>query len=308
MLDRYLRNEATEEEVKLLDKFYEKYVTEVEPDAVDPKLRLEILQHVHQRIQPPTKFQKVPIWLKVAASVALLVIATTAYFKIQKSAPPETLLPVVVTESTVRGVKSQIALPDGSVVHLNSESAISFPSTFEGKIRPVTLTGEAYFEVSHDPSKPFIVHTATAITKVLGTSFNVHARDNENVEITLVDGSVNVALGSSNVFLRPGEQASVGFTNQTITRQKVNVTKYIAWKKNILHFEQTRLIDAVATLESWYDVDITVQSQSLNGCLITAQYQNESLKNVLKSFQFLLGAKVTYKSDTTILITGNRCK
>jgi transmembrane sensor len=162
--------------------------------------------------------------------------------------------------------------------------------------------------VAHDQRKPFIVKTADAKTQVLGTTFNVKARTNRDVEITLVEGSVEVSAGERKAMLKPGEQAQVNLQSHVVTTRAVSTEQFVGWKDNILFFEETSLADAVTVLESWYDVDIVISSESLKGCEITARYQNESLENVLKSIQFLLGANVTKTKNSLITISGNRCK
>ena len=311
MLDRYLRNEATEEEVKLLDQFYQTYQkdqpqTDLQP--ADFRTKLEILQRINHRIFSERQQRKIPAWLKVAATVTVLAGSLFLFQRPNATHDEPILQARVIKEQTARGQKSQIELPDGSKVYLNSGSAISFPEKFEGTTRPVALEGEAYFEVTQDTAKPFLVQTPNARTEVLGTTFNVNARESKNTAITLVEGKVNVSASSKEIVLLPGEQARIDANRQTISKRKVDVNKYIGWKDNILYFEQTRLVDAVATLENWYNVDITVQSESLEGCLITAKYQNETLENVLKSIQFILRSKVTYQTDSTVTISGKGCK
>jgi transmembrane sensor len=310
MLDRYLRNQASDEERDFLDKFFESYKHDHPNSNVhDSSAREEIFREIQSRTGVSPKSRALlPVWLKVAASVALLISSLFFYqrFKIKPDDKPLAIARTI--EATPRGLKSEIVLPDGSKVFLNSESSVSFPTQFAGKTREIALSGEAYFQVIHDPSKPFIVKTSKAQTEVLGTSFNVKARAGKDVEVTLVEGKVNILSEKFAAILKPGEQARINRTNQSVAIRKVHVAQFVGWKDNVLCFEQTSLADAAATLESWYDVDIIIASESLKDCVITATYSNESLENVLKSIQFLLGATVSNAKTSPITITGTGCK
>ncbi len=312
LLDRYLSGEANDDEVKLLDQFFESYKQD-DSDSdfhLDPKLKQEILGHIQSRVKPVVNLHTqplLPLWLKIAASVSVILIASYFFIQRKTSSAEKVLLPVaLVSEQTSRGVKSIIELPDGTRVHLNSKSSISYPPNFSGNTREVILAGEAYFDVQHDENKPFIVRAANATTQVLGTSFNVKT-SNEKIEVTLVRGKVNVMISNEKAVLNPNQQAVISTTTNTIKTHTVDVSRYIGWKDNILNLEAIKLKDAVVILEEWYNVDITVASSSISNCIITAKYQNESLENVLKSIQFLLNAKIV-NHEQKINISGNGCK
>jgi ferric-dicitrate binding protein FerR (iron transport regulator) len=315
MLERYLQGKASPAEIRILDEFFASYHRQHPEDNgqhINPDLQSEILWKVHQRIgveknAPP--FSAIP-WLKIAASV--LIIAVVWIFvdgnKILDSDESAAIVAsAILHEQTLRGQKSELRLPDGTKVFLNANSSIHYPEKFTASSREVTVEGEAYFEVTHDASRPFVVNTRQTKTQVLGTSFNVKSQPDKNIEVTLVAGSVRV-MASDKIILVPGEQAVVDHTSQALRRKTVDVNKYIGWKDNILYFEEVKLQDAVAMLEDWYDVNIEIKSNALRNCLITAKYQNESLENVLKSFQFLLQAKINRDDLKNIIITGNGCK
>jgi ferric-dicitrate binding protein FerR (iron transport regulator) len=312
MLDRYLRNEATEEEVKLLGEFFESYKYDHSDSTLlsnDLHSKGDILRKINERIAPESRSRTFPLWIKIAASISLLVACT--YFFLGKSATlsAEQEVALFSAETTARGEKSEFLLPDGSKVFLNSGSRLSFPQKFAGTTREVALEGEAYFNVTHDPEKPFFVNTALARTKVLGTSFNVNAHKGKDVQITLIEGKVDVSCNGNIANLLPGEQALVGMRDHSVVKRSVDVLEYVSWRNNVVYFKETKLIDAVAVLENWYDVDIAIQSESLKNCRITATYKSESLDNVLKSIQFLLGAKIDkHTNQTSIVISGKGCK
>lgn len=312
LLDRYLSNEAAPGEKEMLDRFFNSYRHDLSDSDLFPKepcLEEEILHAIHTRVganihDSNNKVRK--LWLPLAAAISLFVLT---YFFIGREtlSPGEQLTNHLVEEQTNAGQKLLTTLPDGTRVHLNGDSKISYPKTFESNFREVSLTGEGYFEVVKD-TKPFVVHTHKIKTEVLGTSFNVKNMTGENVEITLVEGKVNVVSPGGESPLKPHQQAVVVVRSGEIHTKEVDIERYISWKDNILFFHETGLKEAVSILESWYAVKIDVANSALEKCVITAKYQDEPLGNVLSSFQFLLNLKITRISESHYSISGKGCK
>ena len=152
-----------------------------------------------------------------------------------------------------RGGEYALQLADGSRVWLNAETRLRYPVTFAGTERRVELTGEAYFEVSKDATRPFIVRANGVDVQVLGTSFNVAAYGAE-VVTTLVEGRVAVEAGSERVTLEPDRQA-VWDGKQMEVRQ-VDASNYGLWRKGIFYFEDRRLEEILDALARWYGVEV----------------------------------------------------
>lgn len=159
----------------------------------------------------------------------------------------------------------QIVLSDGTKVWINSESELKYPVHFNQKERVVELTGEAYFEVKSDPNHPFVVKSNGINTRVLGTEFNVSAYPNEEVNITLVEGKVELKSGqnSEKVQLLPGENANMQLASSVIVVKKVDVRKFIAWRDGYFYFEKGRLEDILTKLERWYDFKVFYQNPAV---------------------------------------------
>lgn len=153
---------------------------------------IEAYKKVQKRIDKrKKKIRLYEISIVAACFVGLLVISTAISFLLRKSS---VLAPQQITVCANRGVRTSLDLPDGSIAYLNSGSTLSYPSSYDAEERKVTLVGEAYFSVKHDPAHPFIVSVShdRLRVKVLGTEFNVRAYEKENVvQTTLVSGSVN---------------------------------------------------------------------------------------------------------------------
>ncbi|UYQ95765.1 FecR domain-containing protein [Chitinophaga horti] len=163
------------------------------------------------------------------------------------------------TLSTPNGRLYHLVLPDGSEVWLNAGSAITFPTSFSGNERRVSLKGEAYFEIAESASQPFKVQAGASEVQVLGTGFNIMAYENEAaVKTTLVHGSIAVAAGSSSRILKPGQQASV--TTNGIMVQQADVSQVMAWKNGLFNFENATVKDVMNQLERWYDIEVVYEN------------------------------------------------
>ncbi len=158
------------------------------------------------------------------------------------------------TLSTPVGGQYQLRLEDSTEVWLNAASSISFPTAFSDKERSVEVTGEVYFEVKRDPSKPFKVNFNGNTITVLGTHFNVMAYEDEDLNrVTLLEGSVNLSNASSQSKLIPGQQAVVNRRTSAIENRKVNVEEAVAWKKGFFFFENENIESIMRKLARWYN-------------------------------------------------------
>lgn len=157
------------------------------------------------------------------------------------------------------GQISEFVLSDGTHAWLNSGTTIKFPSKFNQATREIFLEGEAYFKVTANKKKPFLVRSGTITTKVVGTEFNVSAYDeNESIETTLIKGAVEI-LGYSDkkiVGLSPGQQFSYTKNTRKYTLNEVNTEPFEAWKEGELIFRDKSLKEVSLKLERWYNVEI----------------------------------------------------
>ena len=155
-----------------------------------------------------------------------------------------------------RGGEYSITLSDGTIVYLNAESELRYPVKFVGEDRQVYLSGEAYFDVVHDKTHPFVVDVKNSTVRVLGTSFDVRAyADEDEVLTTLVQGSVRFSAGKESVILGPGEQAVLDKSGRVETRE-VDTYLYTAWKDGVFAFKRQRLEEIMKVVARWYDVNV----------------------------------------------------
>lgn len=168
------------------------------------------------------------------------------------------------------GKNSSITLPDGTTAFLNAGSKLIYPSFFEGNKREVSLVGEGYFEVVHNPDMPFTVTTVDLEVKALGTRFNVSAYPaDQTTEVVLAEGKVALRQSAFNLkkqqILEPAQMASFNRETQSITVKNVHVNDYISWHKGYLNFESTDLSRIIVKLERYYDIDIDLQYPLMMG-------------------------------------------
>ncbi len=221
-----------------------------------------------------------------------------------------------------KGAKTNLLLPDGSKVWVNSDSRITYKSDFGRTSRELRLSGEAYFDVVKDSNRPFVVHTDALDVRVLGTVFNVRAySDESSTQAVLLKGSVEIVFKRNHkerIFLKPNEKVIVRndySKKTTISKETVNIPKITIvnvlpdkidsttpetqWLKNRLSFDQDRLADIVPVLEKWYGVAIEVKDSSLLNRRLSGRFENEGLKEVLESFK--LAMRFQYRIDNNIV-------
>jgi ferric-dicitrate binding protein FerR (iron transport regulator) len=168
------------------------------------------------------------------------------------------------TISTARGNKYQLLLGDGTKVWLNSATSLKYPVAFKGRDRRVELTGEGFFEVAKDKTKPFSVVTSSQEITVLGTHFNVNSyKDEETVQTTLLEGSVSVRDTRTAVVLKPGSQALSDGSGLQV-KKDVDTDKVISWKQGWFDFDGMDLKMILRQVSRWYDVDVVYKGSISN--------------------------------------------
>lgn len=196
----------------------------------------------------------------------------------------------IVNEINPKGQRSKISLPDGSTVYLNAESALSYSSEFSTDKREIVLTGEAFFEVAKDSLRPFVVVADKLITTALGTSFNVKAYpEDQEILISLLSGKVSVHKQISLepvLFLSSREAAGLNREEGILMQKEFNYERAILWKDGILYFKETPLEEAFKKLEKWYGVSFNLQNHPRSPIVVTGEFDNENLNNVLLSLSY----------------------
>jgi ferric-dicitrate binding protein FerR (iron transport regulator) len=204
----------------------------------------------------------------------------------------------LVTSSGTRTLVD--TLPDGSIVTLNKRSTISYPAHFTGSTRQVTLTGEAFFDVTPDKSKPFIISVNDVTVRVVGTSFNV--KDNaEKTEVIVETGLVEVAKKDQSVKVSPREKATVLKSKPELVRQNVEDHFYNYYRTGKLVCEGTPLWKLVEILNETYDANIVIENDQIKNLTINTTFDQKSLDSTLNIVGETLTIKVEHRGELIIL-------
>lgn len=175
------------------------------------------------------------------------------------------------TMMTLRGMEFPLTLSDGTKVFLNAESKIKYPVSFSGNTREVEISGEVYFDVVKDKTKPFIVKSGDVNIEVLGTSFNVKGFQNEKeIATTLVEGKVKLSAKGNNVILIPGKQAIFDKEKKSISVKDVDVELYTAWNNGKFIFRNESIENIMNTLQRWYDFEVIYTDEDVKDIVIGA--------------------------------------
>lgn len=207
--------------------------------------------------------------------------------------------------TTPRGGQYQIVLPDGSKVWLNAASSLRFPTAFTGKERRVEITGEAYFEIVHDETAPFIVAVQQATVQVLGTHFNVMAYDEEEViQTTLLEGSVTFSSGNHSGTLKPGQQSKFSKSGNLKIEHVENVQDAVAWKNGYFHFENADIETVMRQLSRWYNVAVVYPDKATGERFFADIPRDIKLSDALKAIA--LTGKIDFEIQDSRIIIGYR--
>lgn len=198
------------------------------------------------------------------------------------------------------GMRSQVILPDGSLVFLNAESTIKYSIPFVRENRSIELIGQAFLDVTKNENSPFSIQSGNVKVNVIGTQFDFKSYPNDNsVEVALKEGKINLSLlsgddGLSNIEMIPGDHFTFDKTTKMAVVGNKNIDNYIGWKENKLIFDETPLPELKNILERWYGVEIEITDKSIESYKFTTTFNNESLNQVLALLELSSPIKIEY--------------
>lgn len=233
-------------------------------------------------------------WLRIAASI--LLISTLgwlgySYFENKSN----TLIQIYASNSTLNDT-----LPDGTTVTLNKNSSLSYTSKFKGKTRPVTLKGEAFFNVSPDKTKPFIITINDVTVQVVGTSFNVKNK-NGKTTVDVETGIVKVSKNKDQVELRHGEKVVIADHKPELLKSRSKGRLYNYYRNKELVCDETSLQELVEALNEIYNVNIIIKNPSLKEKPLTTVFKDQSLDQVLEVIQETFRIEIERKNNQILL-------
>ncbi len=236
------------------------------------------------------------------AAVAVVLIASTfwatLYFSANNSIADKNTLYVPA------GQRAQITLQDGTEVWLNAQSTLTYPSEFSKKNREVEVVGEAFFNVTKDKKRPFVVSTQHINMKVLGTQFNVYSYPRSGyIQTDLVEGSIKIYDEHNEknaVVLKPNEQVIIR-NNKMIVGAIYN-SEHLLWRDGIYSFQNERLIDIIAKLQLYYDVTIDVKDPDIFNVRYTGKFrQRDGIDEILRIIQRIQFFKIEKDINNNII-------
>lgn len=328
LVSKTLSGEATESEMKELEliistntEFAQQYKLIkqfwAEEANANQAFAEDGLQKVLQRLglpfEAPVKYMEAEIKkgklhllksrLAVATSIAAILVTVfflKPNFSSNKTAPAD--LFKLEKKQNSKGTKSIIELSDGSKVWLNADSKIQYPPLFAGNTREIYLDGEAFFEVAKNAQKPFIIHLANGTVKVLGTSFNVRAYDNEKVvETSVATGKVafipkyNSNKKQDTVFITPNNKVRYHFTDEKIAVMPTLVTEDKGWTEGKLIFKAMTLQDITTALERNFGKKAVFLDDEAKLYVLTGSFQNNTLEEIMYYLSLSKTKKIYYK-------------
>ncbi len=309
LIQKYSRGTAREDEIKKLMDWYRDSAGEVHWPSSDSMEKKKVYDRMLSRMQNEIRAKQTPVisfsWSKVAAALVLIlgISAVLVYYK--------PFSPTYLTVHNPPGKIQTIQLPDGSHVSLNANSSLRYAKDFE-KNRTLELTGEGYFDVTHDPSHPFIVKAGELETTVVGTSFNIKAYPAlANTTVSVLNGRVKVTHEDKDLgLLSPSKQLTFDKVRQTANTTNVDTSSITSWTKGKLQFEGEQFSDIAAALENWYGVKIVLKNPGIALCRYYMTFDNTiELDKLLETMSSLTEMQyLVDKNTNTITFSGKECR
>lgn len=276
-------------------------------DPNDQWEELKTIIKIEKEAQGSPMIRIFPWIARIAAAVILVIGFTYLFYQYQGTFSDDLNIQAIV--QTYNAEQKEVELPDGTRVYLNKNSELLYPEEFETNNRTVYLKGEAFFDVTSDPEKPFTIYSGISKTTVLGTSFNLRAYSKEDeVKLTVVTGKVAFTLADDKekVVVTPGNMALLKNASKSIIKGSNTDLNFLSWKTNYLTFDDNSIQELISSLERHYDIQISVANPKTLDCRFTGDFQDTDLENAIKIITRATGT--TYEvSEGQYIIEGAGC-
>ena len=325
LLIRFLNDECTDEELKevlhwiKIDALnnqsknwgYQDWTEfKTNDNLMDNDNLSSLLDKIHHKININKQSIKNPnfsvtTWLTKAAAILLIPVLAFLFYTISEKKSEFIKYTANLTVDSLEiiapaGSRTVVQLSDGSEVHLNYGSKLKYPQNFTGDTRGVTLWGEGYFNIAHNPEKPFIVKTGKLSVKAIGTVFNVLAYPGEdNIETTLIEGRVVLEQNRDGIKIKtiggamePGLHVNYNSKTEKVSYTRGSVEKYIAWKDGKLVFKNESLVEVTDRLSRMFNVEFDI-ADNVKDYSYTVTFVDEPLFQILNLIT--LATPVSYK-------------
>jgi len=317
LLHKYLDGNLTNEEQRFLISYYNLFqnepdVMEVlnieEKEELKNDIKSAIWNHISEEEQAVSKIKFInKRFVKLAAAAVVFIMFLASVFILfnrpSENPQPE---PLAVHKKENR----VIFLPDGSTVILSAGSKLNYPSSFDGlEKREVFLDGQAFFDIKHNASRPFIVYTGKLKTEVLGTAFDIKAIPGEaDITVTVTRGKVKI-MDQDKVLgvITPNQQITYSKEKVSAVTKTINIDSLLNWKEQDLRCDNLTVAEAAELLEGRYHVKIIISDQSITSQRFTTIFsKSDSFEQVLKSICVFNGLSYEYNKQNSVVTISHK--
>ncbi len=336
LLKKYINGKCTPEELKLIDQWFLSHEENPDDDRLldlDERDNLEskMFERIKANVQLRPDVQRGPgpsmsgkMWYRVAAAVVILALAGLGFYVYSQQDLFDEEIKVSVAKSSTITNNTSIAtlhmLSDGTVIMLQPNGSLEFPDEFPSDKREIVLNGEAFFDVTKDKNRPFIIHTGDVTVRVLGTSFNVRAYEGaKEITVAVKTGKVSVyAKGDivdakknttkEEIILTPNQVVVYNTVNENFSRKIVDDPQIILEKPTLfaMEYEATPVAKIFQVVEENYGIDIVYDEEALSSCSLTTSMSEEGLFERIEIICQAIGARYEM-IDGKIVVSSSGC-
>ena len=314
LIEKYLKGNCTPEEVATIHEWYNSFEEEQDPaDFISFQQQQELKQRLLANIKINIRSRKANdrksvsrTMIYMLSGVAAMVILTIGvFFFNQKASDPLASGDVHVVNMTK--TIQRLVLSDGTIVWLNPQSKLKYPKRFTADQREVQMQGEAYFEVTPDSKRPFIIYSGNVITRVWGTSFRIRAFKNIPVEVSVVTGKVSVRLQhkeDSEVMLLPDQKVTYLRESSSLKKDiEKKASDMRIWQKTSMSFDDESIEEVIKVLNKQFGVHISSSDEKVLNYVLKADFTDQSLPSILEMLKKSLDVEYEINDQEIILNT-----
>jgi len=323
LIHRYINGKCSDEEIDLLYKWYDSMETNKDPlEALSFEergvLKVLMLGRIKNNIASIENIKELKsnsklrylIYTFSGVAAIFLLIFGISFYKNYLSSQSESRKLFVVSNLT-KEIQKKI-LPDGTTVWLNPKSSIEYPKKFSGPLREVQMKGEVFFEVTKDHAHPFVIYSGGVVTRVWGTSFRIKNTGELQTEVSVITGKVSVRIPrkkDSEMMLLPNQKVIYLKNEDLLEKEKETSSSTMTmWKKTDLSFENMPVSEVILILNKQFGYKISTQDQVLKKYLLKADFNNESLPEILELLEKSLNINYTINGRQIIFIRNHENK
>jgi transmembrane sensor len=325
VLDKYLNGTCTPEEREEVEKWYQSFENTPDIDTVLPETKTEnYSRSVFEKIKSQIKLSESESkrswninifrqWHWYVAASVILGLGISFFFRNNPLSEKHQQAPLA--ENTTKYLENKTdqillrQLPDSSKVWLNPGSRVSYTISYGEKIREIILDGEAFFDVTRNTAKPFIIHTGKMTTEVLGTSFNVQAKKgSKHFEVSVVSGTVAVSGPEEKRIIKAKQQVEFDCLSGKLNEfKRASTAPFQIWEPVTINFDWVSVKQVTSTLEEMFAIQVEFENEAMQNCFLRADFTNLRLPVIMDLLCQSTGATYTI-SNGTIRLSGAGCE